>query len=135
MKKDSRELITFITQDGLYELSVLLMGLGNSPAVMQRLMDTVLRGMEKFARGYMDDIGIIFSNTFEHCEHLQKLLHKLREHMLTISPTKSKVAQSQLDDTGELRPVFFASRSLTPVERNYSATALKAFLRVGCRVD
>ncbi len=30
------------------------------------------------------------------------------------------------DETGELRPVFFASRSLTPGERNYSATALEA---------
>jgi len=71
------------------------MGLGNSPAVIQRLMDTVLRGMGKFARGYMDDI-IIFSNTFEeHCEHLRIVLHKLREHKLTISPTKTKVAQSE----------------------------------------
>ena len=64
LKKDSRELTAFITQDGLYEFKVLPMGLGNSPAVMQRLMDTVLRGMGKFARGYMDDI-IIFSNTFD----------------------------------------------------------------------
>jgi hypothetical protein len=30
------------------------------------------------------------------------------------------------DETGELRPVFFASRSLTPGERNCSATALEA---------
>jgi hypothetical protein len=76
LKKDSREVIT---QDGLYEFNILPMGLGNSPAVMQRLMDTVLRGMGKFARGYMDDI-IIFSNTFdEHCKHLRIVLHKLRE--------------------------------------------------------
>ena len=95
MKKGSRELTAFITQDGLYEFNVLPMGLGNSPAVMQRLMDTVLRGIGKFARGYMDDI-IIFSNTFEeHCEHLRIVLHKLREHKLTISPTKTKVAQSE----------------------------------------
>jgi hypothetical protein len=33
---------------------------------------------------------------------------------------------SQPDETGELRPVFFASRSLTPGERNYSAAALEA---------
>ena len=49
LKKDSRELTAFITQDGLYEFNFLPMGLGNSPAVMQRLMDTVLRGMGKFA--------------------------------------------------------------------------------------
>ena len=34
LKKESRELTAFITQDGLYEFNVLPLGLGNSPAVM-----------------------------------------------------------------------------------------------------
>ena len=95
LKPESRELTAFITQDGLYEFNVLPMGLGNSPAVMQRLMDSVLRRMSHYARGYMDNI-IIFSNTFaDHCVHLENVLNKLRENKLTMSPPKTKVAQSE----------------------------------------
>jgi hypothetical protein len=39
LKKDSRELTTFITQDGLHEFNVLSMELRNSPADMQRLTE------------------------------------------------------------------------------------------------
>jgi hypothetical protein len=58
LKKESRKLTTFVTQDSLCEFNILpiMMGLGNSPAVMQRLKDIMLRGMEKFARGYFNDI-------------------------------------------------------------------------------
>jgi hypothetical protein len=61
----------------LYEFNILPMELGNSPATMQRLMDTVLRGMGEFAKGYIDEI-VRFSNIFEepfeeHCERLRKV--------------------------------------------------------------
>jgi hypothetical protein len=117
------------------------MGLGNSPAVRPRLMDTVLRGMGKFARGYMDDI-IIFSNTFEeHCEHLRIVLHKLREHKLTISPTKAKIPQSETRYCSfkvSAEAIGMVSKKVSAIsphpshsERNYRATTVGFVLRVG----
>ncbi len=60
---DSVEKTAFVTHQGLYEFRVMPFGLKNAPAVFQRLMQRVLRGLNPedgapFVSVYLDDILI-----------------------------------------------------------------------------
>lgn len=53
------------------------MGLKNSPATFQRLMDEVLGEFRDFCQPYIDDV-IIFSETFEaHLKHIELVLSEI----------------------------------------------------------
>jgi len=61
VQANSHEKTVFITNDGLYEFQVVPFGLMNAPAVFQRLMRKVLRGLdteERFVSVYLDDVLI-----------------------------------------------------------------------------
>ena len=63
--EESKENSAFITHSGLYEFNVVRMGATGTPALFQRLMDLISRGLKKcFVLIYLDDI-IVFSSTFE----------------------------------------------------------------------
>jgi len=76
MHPDSQEKTAFITHQGLFEFRVMPFGLRNAPAVFQRLMQSILAGLNPdggpdFVSTYLDDI-LIFSRTLEdHLQHLQ----------------------------------------------------------------
>ena len=63
-------------------------GLCGAPATFQRMMDHVIRGMNKFASAYVDDL-IVFSSSWEdHLEHLHAVLKRLQSLGLTAKPSK-----------------------------------------------
>ena len=66
-------------------------GLTNAPSTFQRLMETVLRGLQwKICLVYIDDI-IIFSPTFEqHLQHLVTVFDRLRAAGLKLKPSKCR---------------------------------------------
>ena len=71
MDLKDREKTAFCTPDGLFEFKVMPFGLCNAPARFQRLMDTILAGLQwTNCQVYLDDI-IILGKTFQ--EHLCKL--------------------------------------------------------------
>ena len=71
----------FTTPSGLYEYTVLPMGLTNAPSSFQRNMEWVLEGLlDVICKVYIDDI-IIYSNTWEeHLEHLQVVFERIRKY-------------------------------------------------------
>ncbi len=79
---DSIEKTAFVTHQGLYEFRVMPFGLKNAPAVFQRLVQRVLRGLNPedgapFVSVYLDDI-LISSRTFEeHLKHIQLVIERL----------------------------------------------------------
>ena len=76
----------FTTPFGLYEFNVMPFGLCGAPATFQRMMDTVLHGLEQFSAAYLDDI-VIYSNTWnEHLQHIQAVFKRLRHAGLTAKP-------------------------------------------------
>jgi len=55
------------------------MGLKTSPAILQKLMTTVLRGTEEFTCSLLDDV-VFFSNTWEdHIKHVKEVMERLRK--------------------------------------------------------
>jgi hypothetical protein len=74
--------IAFHTRYGLYEYTVMSIGLKNVPAYFMCLMNKVfMEYMDKFVVVFIDDI-LIFSKMEEHEKHLRLVLEKLRSNQL-----------------------------------------------------
>ncbi|KAF7759859.1 hypothetical protein Agabi119p4_11554 [Agaricus bisporus var. burnettii] len=85
------------TPFGLYEWTVMPMGLKNSPATHQRRVTTALRHLiGKICHVYLDDI-IIWSSTFEeHVENCRRVLETLRKAQLLCSATKTSLFHDEI---------------------------------------
>ena len=74
----------FTSPFGLYQFCVMAFRLNGASASFQRLMNEVVRDLEKFAHAYLDDL-VVFSDTWtEHLIHLETILEKLQEFGLTV---------------------------------------------------
>ncbi|KAL0190891.1 hypothetical protein M9458_013589, partial [Cirrhinus mrigala] len=79
----------FVTPTGLYEYRVMPYGLSISPSVFQTFMNEVFQEfLHRFVVVYIDDILICSQNMAEHRQHIQQVLHKLREHSLYLKLEK-----------------------------------------------
>ena len=79
----------FITRDGLFEFTRMVMGLVNSPATFQRFMQHVLGPMMwKTAIVYIDDV-VVFSPNWElHLEHIKEVLQRIQNTNLKLAGNK-----------------------------------------------
>ena len=94
---ETREKSAFTTHSGLYEFTRMPFGLCNAPATFQRLLQTVLAGLEgKFCFVYIDDILVCSKSFEEHLQHLQQIFERLRKAGLTLKPKKCSFLQSQV---------------------------------------
>ena len=112
LDKQAKAKSAFITPFGQYAYNVMPFGMMNSSATFQRLVDTVLQGCSDFCRQYIDDVAI-FSNTWEdHLKHLDIVLTKIENAGLTIKPTKSKIANTEVTylghtvGSGQIKPTL-----------------------------
>ncbi|RXW14033.1 hypothetical protein EST38_g11824 [Candolleomyces aberdarensis] len=92
----------FITNQGLFEPTVMFFGLTNSPATFQAMMDHLFE--EPLRKGlviiYMDDI-LIFAETEEQLEKITKeVLEILRKNRLSLKPEKCAFKKTSIDYLG-----------------------------------
>ena len=80
---DACEKIAFVTRYGLFEYTVLPLGLCDAPTTFQCLMNSVMHGyIDNFVLVYLEAI-LVFSNTEdEHESHLCKVFNQLCKHKL-----------------------------------------------------
>ena len=77
-------------------------GLKGAPATFQRLMDTVLQGLDNFAAAYLDDV-IIHSNSWsDHLSHLQQIFDRIRKAKLTVKQQKCQFAMERCNYLGHI---------------------------------
>ena len=79
----------FRTRYGLYEYTVMPMGLTNAPATFQHVMNDIFRDcLDDFLLVYLDDL-LIYSKTLEeHRKQVKEVLKRLRENDLFAKPEK-----------------------------------------------
>lgn len=101
IKKEERPKTAFMTQDGLFQFTVVPFGLKRAPATWQRAMNAVFAGLLwKKCLIYMDDL-LIYSHTFaEHLENLHECLRRARERNLKFKPKKCQLFMTKLDFLG-----------------------------------
>ena len=99
----TREKTAFITYGGLYEFRVMLFGLCNAPSTFQRLMESVLRGLNWVnCLIYLDDV-IDFSKTFDdHLRHLTDVFDRFREANIKLKPSKCVSGQQKVNYLGHI---------------------------------
>eukprot|EP00731_Ephydatia_muelleri_P007554 Em0003g1802a len=123
----------FTTPFGLFQFTVMPFGLQGAPSTFQRMMDTLIRGMEGYASAYIDDVAVYSSCWREHIDHLRNLFQRLRKANLKVKPSKYMsrmftlqtdasdygigAVLSQTGEDGEEHPVAFFSQKLLPRER------------------
>ena len=83
------------TPFGLFEYSFMPMGLRNSGATFQRVMDGVFRDVP-CVFVYLDDILVFSESESKHAEDLRLVFAKLSQHKLHISLAKCEFFQSSL---------------------------------------
>jgi len=103
LDSSSKEKSEFTTNWGLYEFNVMPFGLCGAPSTFQRLMETVLAGLQWYlCLVYLDDI-IIFSHTFdEHLKRLGKVFQRIRNAKLKLKPSKCHLFQSRINCLGHI---------------------------------
>ena len=105
--RDSVPKTAFTTPHGLFEFRVMPFGLTNAPSVFQRLMQTVLAGLNpidgpSFVSVYIDDV-LVYSRTMEeHLVHLRNVLERLQKAGLKLKPNKCHFVQKEVEYLGHL---------------------------------
>jgi RNase H-like domain found in reverse transcriptase/Reverse transcriptase (RNA-dependent DNA polymerase) len=101
----------FITNEGLFEPTVMFFGLTNSPATFQTMMNSIFAKeiAEKWLTVYMDDMAIHTQRRPEETEeqhvqrhrtYVKRILAKLMEHNLFLKPEKCSFEQSSIEFLG-----------------------------------
>jgi hypothetical protein len=89
LDESSKELTAFTTKFGTYHYNTLPMGLVNSPATFQRLIDICFRPlMNKCLVAYIDDLNVYSSNEQEHIQHLEQVFQCIEAANLKLNPEK-----------------------------------------------
>ena len=95
------EKTAFCTKYGLFEYLTMPMGLTNSPAVFQRLMEIVLRGLQwHTCLIYLDDVLVFGSNFDEHMDRVREVLSRIRDAGLKLKPEKCQLLQTTVSFWG-----------------------------------
>ena len=111
LAQESRDLTAFVTPDGLYRYCVMPFGLQTAPAVFQRLMNKVIRGL-KHVKVYLDDL-VVFTNSWEeHIQVLNELFSRLRRANLTVNLAKSEFGHGRIQYLGYM----IGSGTIAPVD-------------------
>ena len=89
LDESSKELTAFTTKFGTYHYNTLPMGLVNSPATFQRLIDICFRPlMNKCLVAYIDDLNVYSRDKQEHIQHLEQVFQCIEAANLKLNPEK-----------------------------------------------
>ena len=100
---DDQEKTAVTTPFGLYQWTRMPFGLCNAPATFQRLMEVVLGDLAfDVLLIYLDDV-LVFSSDFDsHCEKLDLVFSRLKEHGLKLKPSKCFLLKSEVRFLGHI---------------------------------
>ena len=135
MKDEDKHKTAFVCHHGLYQYRRMPFGLTNAPATFQRLIDTIFTSKEwPFVFTYLDDILIASSSIEEHKEHVSKVLQKLAEAGLRLTPEKCCFAKTEIEYLGYtltpngVKPNNTKVKAITEFPTPNDVSAVKRFL-------
>ena len=101
--EEHREKTAFCTQQGLFEFNVMPFGLCNAPATFQRLMNSVLAGLQWIScLVYIDDIMNVGKTFEEHLHNLYQVFERLRQAGLKVQLQKCQFFQKEVKFLGHI---------------------------------
>jgi hypothetical protein len=111
IKEEDRWKVAFITNEGLFEPTVMFFGLMNSLATFQTMMNTIFRDLidGRSITIYIDDIAIHMGrkegetesdHLARHRNLVRQVLNRLRKNDLHLNPEKCTFEQDHLNFLG-----------------------------------
>jgi RNase H-like domain found in reverse transcriptase/Reverse transcriptase (RNA-dependent DNA polymerase)/Integrase zinc binding domain/Chromo (CHRromatin Organisation MOdifier) domain len=111
IKKGDEWKAAFITNEGLFEPTVMFFGLTNSPATFQTMMNSIFSEeiAERWMTIYMDDMAIHtkreeneseLQHILRHRSYVSRVLAKLQRHNLFLKPEKCTFEQPSIEFLG-----------------------------------
>ena len=97
----AKEISAFVTLDGLYHYKVMPFGMKNSSATLQRLINTIIAGIEH-CEAYIDGVIIYNDEWNHHLETIKAFFDKLSEAKLIINLAKSEFCHATLTFLGHV---------------------------------
>lgn len=98
LAEESKE---FVTINTLFRYNRLPFGVASAPAIFQRHMETLLRGL-KGVSDYIDDILVTGSSTAEHLQNLEAILDRLEKAGLRLNQEKCLFFQRRVEYLGHI---------------------------------
>ena len=99
LEESSRKFVTINTHRGLYQLTRLPFGVASAPALFQRVMDTMLQGIDKTIC-YIDDILVTGSTVEEHLQNLESVLKRLKQYGIRAKRAKCSFMSEKVEYLG-----------------------------------
>ena len=93
----------FCVRSSLYLWNVMPFGLCNAPSTFERLMETVLLGLQwKTCLVYLDDIVIFAKNEEEHLQRMEEVFQRLIRAGLKLKPRKCRLFHREAEYLGHI---------------------------------
>ena len=133
LDEGSKKYLTINTHKGLFVYNRMPFGVSSSPAIFQRTMEGVLRGIPQVAV-YLDDIILTGKDDQDHLKTLDSVLQRLEEAGLRLKRTKCQFMEREVtflghrvDKTG-IHPVPAKVKAVQQAPTPTSVTELKGYL-------
>ena len=133
LEEESRYLSTINTPKGLFKYNRLFFGIAAVPAIFQRVMDSLLQGLNMVC-GYLDDILITGKDKEEHDKNVNMVLKRLDMAGIRVRSEKYTFGRNQVEYLGYIT----SAEGLHTVQKKVKAiidapspennTQLRAFL-------
>ena len=101
LDKSSRPYVTINTHKGLFTYNRLPFGVSSAPSIFQRVMETVLQGIDGVCV-YIDDILVTGATDDQHLDHLDKVLKRLQEAGLKLKKDKCSYLLPSVEYLGHI---------------------------------
>ncbi|XP_046373937.2 uncharacterized protein K02A2.6-like [Haliotis rufescens] len=116
LDEESRKYVVINTHKGLFRYTRLPFGVSSAPAIFQRMIESILQGLD-YSAGYLDDIINSGINDSEHLRILDEVLHRLSEAGLRLRRNKCVFMADEVEYLG----YRLDSEGLHPVEKKIAA--------------
>ena len=133
LHKDSMQYFTINTHRGLYRYNCLPFGISSTPAIFQKLTDTVLQGIPRVIC-YLDDILITGRNDEEHLTSLSTVLQRLQKYAFRLKREKCEFLQRSVEYLGHrinsegLHAISSKLQAITQAPAPQNVQELRSFL-------
>jgi putative transposase len=134
VKQADRRKLAFWSSSKLYCWKRCPFGARNASAWFQRAIDRTLKGLEGFARSFVDDLLVAGGETVEeHIELVQRVFERLREVVLRCHPEKCCFAATEVEylrmwlRPGVVSPQVVKVAAIAALPRPTDVTSVRAF--------